>query len=155
MIPLKIQEISVPPRFRAPGNALFCFVACLACSLFQIGVMAQQLPEWSCFHGPDRTNKSSDTGLLKEWPEEGPELLWRYEGLGEGHSTVAVVNGRIFATGMIDSMGYIFALDLNGSLLWKKQYGREWTKNYPGSRSTPTIVDGRLYLLSSLGKMLC
>lgn len=125
----------------------FLTILVLSQSLF-----AADVYQW---RGPNRDGIYHEENLLKEWPEEGPRLLWKYEGLGKGHSTVAVVKGRIFTTGMIDSTGYIFAFDLNGSLLWKKPYGREWTVNYPGSRSTPTIVDGRLYLLSSFGKLLC
>ncbi|NQT26729.1 PQQ-like beta-propeller repeat protein [candidate division KSB1 bacterium] len=115
-------------------------------------LFAADVHQW---RGPNRDGIYPEKNLLKKWPEKGSQLLWKFEGLGEGHSTVTIVNRRIYTTGMIDSMGYVFALEQNGSILWKKQYGREWTKNYPGSRSTPTIVDGRLYLLSSLGRLLC
>ena len=120
--------------------------------LLSQSLFAADVYQW---RGPNRDGVYHEENLLKEWPEKGPQLLWRFVGLGEGHSTVAIVNGRIYTTGMIDSTGYIYAFELNGSILWKKPYGREWTRNYPGSRSTPTIVDGRLYLLSSFGKLLC
>lgn len=131
-----------------PKQTLFVLtILFLSQSLF-----AADVSQW---RGPNRDGIYPEKNLLKKWPEKGPERIWKYEGLGEGHSSVAIVNGRIYTTGMIDSIGYIFALEPNGSLLWKKQYGREWTKNYPGSRSTPTIVEDRLYLLSSLGRLLC
>ena len=36
--------------------------------------------------GPNRDDHSSDTGLLKTWPQGGPKLLWKASGLGRGYS---------------------------------------------------------------------
>ena len=84
-----------------------------------------QPPEYSDWRGPDRDGIYPETGLLTEWPEEGPHLLWSFEGLGYGHNSVAVANEKVFVTGVNDSAqsrGILFALDLNGELLWKKDY---------------------------------
>src|SRR6056297_2744636 len=61
---------------------------------------AQKEGEWHCFHGTDRTNKSDESGLLKEWPPGGPPLKWSVSGLGEGYSCVSVANGYIYTAGM-------------------------------------------------------
>ena len=53
--------------------------------------LAQEKDEWPCFHGTMRTNKSAETGLLKKWPENGPELLWTISGLGKGYTTLSIV----------------------------------------------------------------
>ena len=45
--------------------------------------------DWPQFRGPDRDGKSAETGLLKKWPKEGPELLWSVDGLGEGYTSAA------------------------------------------------------------------
>ena len=58
--------------------------------------------EWPCWQGPNHDGKSSDTGLLKEWPDEGPKLLWQVNGIGNGFSTVSVSNGQIYTTGDVD-----------------------------------------------------
>ena len=50
---------------------------------------------WPQFHGPNRDNMSADTGLLKEWPPEGPPLLWKFGECGKGFSGVAIANGMI------------------------------------------------------------
>ena len=55
--------------------------------------------EWPCWRGPDRNGISPDTGLLKQWPEAGPKLLWQVDGLGKGFSTVAVTGGNVYVTG--------------------------------------------------------
>jgi outer membrane protein assembly factor BamB len=122
-------------------------------------LMAQNECEWPNFHGPDRLNKSTDTGLLKNWPEGGPELAWSVSGLGEGYSSVSIAEGYLFTAGMIDKTTYVFAYDLNGKLLWKKPNGkswettRSWASGYSGSRSTPTYDDGAIYHLGELGQL--
>ncbi|MHC4156985.1 MAG: PQQ-binding-like beta-propeller repeat protein, partial [Planctomycetota bacterium] len=56
--------------------------------------------DWPQFRGPNRDGKSTETGLLKEWPKGGPKLLWSYEGLGAGFSTVIVVDGTVYTNGV-------------------------------------------------------
>ncbi|RMH18942.1 MAG: alcohol dehydrogenase [Acidobacteria bacterium] len=104
------------------------------------------------FRGPNRDGIFPETGLLKSWPEGGPKLLWMAEGLGESYASVSVADGRIYTTGKHDQRGSVYAFDLDGKLLWRKEYGAEHSGNgYPGTRTTPTVDDGRLYLLSSAG----
>lgn len=82
-------------------------------------------------------------------------MLWHFEGLGEGHTSTAVTSKGIYTSGMIDGKGYIFALDLNGNLKWKKEYGPEWTESHFGVRSTPLVINDKLYLMSSFGNLFC
>ena len=111
--------------------------------------------EKSQWRGPDRDGKYPGTGLMKQWPEDGPELLWSFEGLGAGHGSVGVADDRIFVLGMPDTMGVIYSFDMQGNLLWKKEYGLEWYQNYTGARSTPTIVGDMLYFVSGQGVAYC
>ena len=89
---------------------LSVLVAFLAISESMVAAEA----EWPCWRGPDRNGMSPDTGLLKEWPEAGPNLLWKVSGLGKGFSTVAVTGGTIYITGDIDDSLTLFAFDMNG-----------------------------------------
>jgi outer membrane protein assembly factor BamB len=116
---------------------------------------AVQADDWPCWRGPNRDGKSPDTGLLKEWPKEGPELLWHADGLGEGYSTVAVSGGFIYTTGDIEGDLLLSALDMNGKHVWKVPVDKAWTKDKPGARSTPTIDNGRVYILSGNGVLAC
>lgn len=109
----------------------------------------------SQWRGPDRRGIFYEEGLLKEWPGDGPRLLWSFEGLGAGHSSVSVGNDRIFVTGMTDTLGVLFSFDTDGNLLWKKQYGPEWYVSYGGTRSTPVIVEDLIYLESGQGIVYC
>ena len=110
--------------------------------------------DWPQFRGPNRDGKSGETGLLKEWPENGPELLWSVGGLGIGFSSVAVADGFVYTTGMIDGEGFLFAYDLAGNLKWKESYGPEWTGSYKGTRTTPTIDGQHVYVFSGTGVMV-
>ncbi len=112
--------------------------------------------DWPQFRGHLRNGRSHEHGLLESWPVGGPELLWTFEGLGTGFASVAVVEGSIYTTGMMDGQGYLFAIDAGtGELKYKKHYGAEWTGSYPGARTTPTVDGDRLYLMSGRGRIAC
>jgi outer membrane protein assembly factor BamB len=115
----------------------------------------QEMSEW---RGPARDGIYPETGLLNVWPENGPELLWAFEGLGFGHSSVAVANNKVYATGLkdtISSMGTLFTFDLDGKLLWEKDFGKDFTLNFHGTRSTPVVVDNHIYIESGMGAVYC
>lgn len=109
------------------------------------------------FRGPNRDGVFQEEGLLKQWPEGGPKLLWAAKDLGKGFSSASVVQGKIYVPGMLDDeTGCVSVLNLDGSLDRKIPYGKETTtKEAPGARSTPTIDGNRLYLLSGLGDLCC
>jgi len=112
--------------------------------------------DWWQWRGPNRDAKSSETGLLKKWPEGGPKLLWAVEGLGKGFSTVAVADGAIYTTGMMENgEGVLFVYDFAGKPKWKQIFGPDWNKSRPGTRGTPTVDANRVYVMSGLGKLSC
>ena len=113
---------------------------------------ARVLSQW---RGPQRDGVYPAENLAKQWPADGPKMLWSFEGLGKGHGAVAVAHDKVYVAGMPDSLGVLCAFDLSGKLLWKQEYGLEWTGDYPGSRSSATIVDDYLYLESGLGVIYC
>lgn len=116
---------------------------------------SQQKADITQWRGPDRDGFYPEKGLMSSWPEGGPELLWEYNDLGKGYTTVAVTEDKIFTSGTFDSTSYIIALDHDGNLLWKKEYGLAWMTNFPGARSTPLIVNDLGYVLSGRGKLVC
>ncbi|MCX5682344.1 MAG: PQQ-like beta-propeller repeat protein, partial [Planctomycetota bacterium] len=111
--------------------------------------------EWPCFRGPNHDDKSSDVGLLKEWPANGPAKLWQFSGLGKGFSTVSVCGGTIYTTGDVDDQMMLFALDMDGKPKWKVAHDKAWDHNYSGARSTPTVDGDRIYLVSGHGLIGC
>ncbi len=112
----------------------------------------------SQWRGPNRDGIYPETGLLKQWPTEGPKMLWSFDGLGTGMGSVAISKEKLYVTGIPDTLtseGFLFSFDTGGKLLWKKSYGKDWTGIFPGARSTPTIVDDLLYLESGNGNVQC
>lgn len=112
----------------------------------------------SQWRGPKRDGIYSETNLLKQWPAEGPEMLWSFENLGTGQGSVVVANEKVFVTGIPDTLnseGYLFAFDTNGKQLWKKNYGKDWTGIFPGARSTPTVAGDLIYVESGNGAVFC
>jgi outer membrane protein assembly factor BamB len=110
---------------------------------------------WPCFHGPKGDNISTETGLLKEWPKDGPTLLWTCKGIGEGFGSPSIANGLIYVSGAFEHRGTITAIDLNGNIRWQVRAGESWTGNYPGMRGTPTVDGERLYHESPNGRVVC
>jgi outer membrane protein assembly factor BamB len=117
-----------------------------------VTVKASVLSQW---RGPQRNGYYPDTNLLTIWPAQGPKMVWKANNLGKGFSSVAVAGGKVYATGKVDDNGQVSAFDATGKLLWKTAYGPEWDKSYPGSRCTPTVVDGELYIESGLAVVYC
>jgi len=130
-------------------------LAFLAVVLALCSIVVGEEADWPCWRGPNRDGKSPDTNLLKKWPEGGPKLLWEVNNLGKGFSTVAVVGGTVYITGDTSDNLVLYALDMNGKEKWKVPIDKPWTRSHSGSRSTPTIDNGRLYLLSGNGVLVC
>ena len=118
-------------------------------------VLAGEAPFWPQFHGPKRDNISTETGLLKEWPREGPKLLWTARGIGHGFASVSMADGLIYTTGNIRGSTVITALDPGGNIRWQVPNGKSWEKPKGGTRATPTIDAGRLYHKSPHGEVVC
>ncbi len=129
---------------------------CVALVLALLGPAAADMPcAWPEFHGPDRTNRSPATGLLKQWPEGGPPRLWRVGGLGHGFSTVAVADKLLYTTGNVGGNTVITAISLDGKVAWRAANGPSYTRSVPGTRSTPTIDGNRLYHENADGDLVC
>ena len=128
----------------------FFFILIMA--ILGIPLNAQDIAQW---RGPGRDGIYNESGLLKKWPDAGPKLLWHFDELGDGHASAAVTANAVYTAGMIEGKGFVFSFDHNGNLLWKKEYGTEWTENWNGVRSTPLIYKDKLYILSSFGKLVC
>ena len=122
------------------------------CLLITSVSWAQNNIQW---RGTDRTGIYKETGLLKSWPENGPDMLWHFDGLGEGHSSATIDSDKIYISGIIEGEGYLYVFDLGGKLLNKKKYGHEWSRDYIGPRGSIAISDGKLYVISGMCDIYC
>ena len=109
----------------------------------------------SQWRGENRDGIYNETGLLKIWATNGPELLWFAEELGDGYSSPAIANGKIYVAGLYRDDLVMSVFDLCGRLLIRRVVGKEWNSSYPGARSTVNVNDGKLYIFNSLGHLHC
>jgi outer membrane protein assembly factor BamB len=115
-------------------------------------IQAQLISQW---RGENRNGIYNEENLLEEWPENGPELLWSLNGIGEGYSSASVTEDGIYLTGLMDTIEYVTALDLNGNQLWQTEFGPAWNASFAASRSTPTVINGNIYVVSGQGHLAC
>ncbi len=117
--------------------------------------------DWPNFRGPNLDGISPDTGLLKEWPEEGPKQLWTYNEAGMGYSGFSVAGGKLYTMGTRGSDVTVVCINVaDGSEVWAKEIGNDDQKGYSagwghGPRSTPTVSDGLVFALGPKGSFAC
>ncbi|MEX2370491.1 MAG: PQQ-binding-like beta-propeller repeat protein [Bacteroidales bacterium] len=127
------------------------FLLTLTTILIAISCDSQESTVWR--NGTDGIY--TESGLLNVWPDDGPEIVWLYEELGQGHSSPVVAGDYIYTSGMTDGTGFLFKFDLEGNLVYKKAYGPEYKESYYGPRGTPVITGDKVYLMSGYGKLYC
>ncbi len=114
--------------------------------------------DWPQWRGANRDGKSTDTGLLKEWPSDGPTLAWKSMGLGGGYSTPSVAGGRVFGMGYRGDDEFVWALNAaDGKEVWSTRTAAAERKvGYgDGPRSTPTVDGNLIYTLGAGGNLVC
>ena len=134
--------------------------ACLALSLLA-GASTLSANDWPQWRGPQRNGISTETGLLQEWPDGGPKLLWQAKDVGSGYSTPAVAGDRLYLLGNEGLENeFVEALAVaDGHRLWRTRLGNvgnpKQQPNFPAARSTPTVEGEVLYTLGSDGDLAC
>ena len=98
--------------------------------------------DWPQYYGPRRDSTSTEKGILRSWPPEGPKVVWTTP-VGIGYGGPVVSGGKVYLLDRDDTVGdNLRCLDFsNGKELWTFAYDAPGSFNHPGSRSTPT-VDG-------------
>jgi len=119
------------------------------------GLIATPEPDWAQWRGPRRDGISDETGLLQQWPEAGPKLLWKIDNLGKGWSSPVIVGEHLYITGDLEKELVIYAFDLDGTPHWKTTNGAYWRNPYPGARASVTYSEGRLYNINAHGRVAC
>ena len=120
-----------------------------------------QAADWPQWRGPQRNGISAETGLLAEWPKEGPKLVWQVKDIDSGYSTPSVVGDRLY---LLSNQGldneFVQALDAKGGKrIWSQRIGKvgnpDQQPNYPAARSTPTVDGEQLLAFGSDGDLAC
>lgn len=123
--------------------------------LFFSGVVTAA--DWPQFRGPNRDGVCTETGLLKSWPQGGPKLLWELSGLGNGYSSVAIADGKLYTMGDIkvdsEKGQCVIAVDLQThEILWASKIG---PSHNDGPRCTPAVDDYYIYAVGTSGDLVC
>ncbi len=117
--------------------------------------------DWPQWRGPQRNGVSSETGLLKEWPKEGPRLVWQAKEIGDGYATPAVVGNRLYIMSSrgLDSEVVQALSTETGAQVWATKIGKVGNPDqmpaFPTARSTPSIDGDLMYALGSDGDLAC
>ena len=130
---------------------------CLASLCFACLPIRTAADDWLQWRGPDREDRSAETGLLQEWPDEGPKQLWVNESCGLGYAGCSVQGKRLFTLGLEENAEFALCLDAEtGEELWRQNIGPRFQNAWgDGPRSTPTIDGKFVYFLSAAGELAC
>lgn len=125
----------------------------LLVTLLVTGVFAA---DWPSYLGPTRDAKSSEKGLLRAWPKEGPQLLWTSP-VGPGYGGPVASGGKVYLLDRDDKVGdKLRCLDLaTGKELWTFAYDAPGRFDHPGSRTTPAVDGEHVYTTGPLGDVYC
>ncbi len=130
-------------RFFVTITLIFCFAETFS-------------QDWPQYQGPDRNSISDQRNILRTWPEEGPEVLWKVD-VGIGYGGPAIKNGKVYLLDRDDKIGdkmRCFSLD-SGKELWSFGYDAAGEVMFPGSRSVPTVDDKHVYSCGPYGDLYC
>jgi outer membrane protein assembly factor BamB len=132
-------------------------LAVLAALLFAVParVSNRATDDWPQWRGTNRDGRSAETGLLKTWPASGPPLAWQTKGAGDGYSSFAVSQGRLFTLGARADTEYVIAFDVaSGKRVWETPHGRRFNNDRgDGPRATPTVEGDRVYAFGASGDL--
>ena len=113
--------------------------------------------DWPQWRGPLRDGLSTETGLLKEWPDKGPKTLWSIASLGDGYGSLCIAGANIYVQGRKGNDAVVHCLNrADGKTQWVAPIGpyRDQDRG-GGSRGTPTLDGDKLYVLTENGDLAC
>jgi outer membrane protein assembly factor BamB len=154
----KRRKMNSTKKIATIAALCLCFSAVFVTRSANMGTSTSDWPQW---RGPERNGISQESGLLKQWPKEGPKLLWQVNDIGDGYSTPAVVGARIY---LMSNRGmeneFVQALSTqDGKPIWTTRVGNVGNPDqdppYPKARSTPTVDGDFIYALGSDGDLAC
>jgi outer membrane protein assembly factor BamB len=112
--------------------------------------------DWPGYYGPKRDSTSTERGLLRSWPKEGPKVLWTAP-IGIGYGGPIVSGGKVYLLDRDDKVGdNLRSFDFSsGKELWNFAYDAAGSVDHPGSRSTPIVDGNNIYTCGQQGDLYC
>jgi alcohol dehydrogenase (cytochrome c) len=142
---------------KAPMRCTKPLISILGTAMLLACASAEDWPQWQ---GPNRNAISKETGLLKEWPKDGPPLAWKITGLGGGDSAPSIAAGRIYGMAIRGQDEIVWALsEADGKTVWVSRLGPAFaqrpSQGREGPSGTPTVDGDRLYVEGMGGEVSC
>lgn len=112
--------------------------------------------DWPNFRGPNYDGISTESGIRFEWKDPIP-IVWE-RNVGSSFSSFACVGDRVYTCGTKEKKQVLFCLNAdNGEVIWENEFEQDYREPQggDGTRATPTVVDGRVYVLGARGRLLC
>lgn len=113
--------------------------------------------DWPQFLGPTGDSKSPQKNLLREWPAEGPKVMWEVP-VGIGYGGPVVRDGKVY---LLDrdaekEIEIMRCMELaSGKEVWSYSYPSTGAVMFPGSRSVPTLDGNYVYSCGHNGDLYC
>jgi len=128
----------------------------LISAIISLSVACAFAADWPGYLGPKRDSTSTEKGLLRTWPKEGPKALWT-AAVGIGYGGPAVSGGKVYLLDRDEQVGdNLRCFDLSsGTELWNFAYDAPGNFDHPGSRTTPTVDSNNVYTCGPLGDLYC
>ena len=127
-------------------------------SLFvMIAAASASAQDWPNIYGPTSDSKSTEKGILREWPENGPEVLWR-TGVGIGYGGPVIMDNKVYLLDRDRDKGedVMRSFDLKtGEELWRYAYAAPGEVQFPGSRSVPATDGKYVWSCGQNGDLYC
>ena len=113
--------------------------------------------DWPHWRGPNRDDRSTESGLLQEWPSNGPRQLWVNKESGLGYSGFAIAGDKLFTMGLEGDSEFALCMNAeNGLEQWRTDLGKRFDNNWgDGPRSTPSVNGDRVYFMAAAGTLAC
>ena len=109
--------------------------------------------EWPKWLGPNGTGISQEP-IADKWPAEGPKKLWSAK-VGIGFASAVARDGKVYGFGTQDGKDVLTCFEADtGKVLWSESYPNAYSKDYPGTRASPTIDGDRIYTYGGAGQLV-
>ena len=150
---MKRQATIRPDCHPSPGRRVSQTLGLIA-GIAALAVPSVFAADWPWIYGPNADSTSSQSGLLRVWPDSGPEVLWTVP-LGSGFGGPAVSDGKVYLLDRDEEVGdTLRVLDFSsGRELWTFAYGAPGSFMFAGSRTTPTVDGEHVYTTGPLGDL--
>ena len=131
-----------------------CLIGTLTVTLVACGLI--HAADWPNWLGPNHDGISPEKGFKTTWTDK-PKVLWE-KPLGAAFSSFTIVGDKLYTCGAKDNKQVLFCLNpATGDTIWELPFEKQYkdAQGGDGTRATPTVDDGRVYILGGWGLLLC